>query len=122
MKIKHFFVIAAFIALGTATTFGAQALFEQSKDLQLKNMQINTLIDEEPQLQIVGPACLQLVKTFPLLQMDPLDPRKIADGPDHWVIATAYFCMGQVPPSRDPVVPTTKRWMMPKQKPRQVVG
>ena len=79
---------------------------------------LNTIIDEEPQLQIVGPACPQLVKTFPLLQMDPNDPRKIADGPDHWVVATAYFCMSQAPPSRDPVQPVTKRWMMPKQKAR----
>lgn len=83
---------------------------------------LNTEIDAEPQIQIVGPACPQLVKTFPLLQMDPLDPRKIADGPDHWVIALAYFCMGQVPPSRDPIVPSMPRWMMPKQKQHQVVG
>jgi hypothetical protein len=82
---------------------------------------LNTIIDDEPQLQIVGPACPQLVKTFPLLQMDPKDPRKIANGPDHWVIASAYFCMGQVPPSHDPVVGTTKRWMQPKQKPSQVI-
>jgi hypothetical protein len=83
---------------------------------------LNTIIDEEPQVQIVGPACTDLVKTFPLLQMDPKDPRKIADGPDHWVIALAHFCMGQVPPSRDPVSTPVKRWMMPKQKQRQVVG
>ena len=83
---------------------------------------LNTIIDEEPQLQIVGPACPQLVKTFPLLQMDDKDPRKIGNGPDHWVIAAAYFCMGQVPPSHDPVASQVKRWMQPKQKPRHVIG
>ena len=83
---------------------------------------LNTIIDEEPQVQIVGPACPQLVKTFPLLQMDPKDPRKIADGPDHWVISLAHFCMGQVPPSHDPVTEPTRRWMQPKQKPRHIIG
>lgn len=83
---------------------------------------LNTQIDDLPQVQIVQPACPELVKTFPLLQMDKNDPRKIAAGPDHWVIALAYFCMGLVPPSRDPVVPVMPRWMMPKQQQRRVVG
>jgi hypothetical protein len=83
---------------------------------------LNTLIDEKPQLQIVGPACPELVKTFPLLQMDKNDPRKIADGNDHWVIACAYFCMGQVPPSHDPVVTILPRWMMPKVRQPRIVG
>ncbi len=83
---------------------------------------LNTIIDEYPQVQIVEPACKELVKTFPLLQMDKNDPRKIGNGNDHWVIALAYFCMGLVPPSRDPVVSSIPRWMLPKQRNSQVVG
>lgn len=80
---------------------------------------LNTLIDDRPQVQIVEAACPMLVKTFPGLQTDPNDPRKIANGNDHWVIALAYFCMGLVPPSRDPVQPPMKRWMMPKEQRRR---
>lgn len=83
---------------------------------------LNTLVDEIPLVQIIQPACPELVKTFPSLQMDKSDPRKIANGPDHWVIALAYFCMGLVPPSRDPVQSVIPRWMRPKSRSRQVVG
>ncbi|MEK7545409.1 MAG: LCP family protein [Patescibacteria group bacterium] len=46
MRIKHFFAITAFAILGIFATVAGQTLIEQSKDLQIKNMQINTLIDE----------------------------------------------------------------------------
>lgn len=73
-----------------------------------------------PSWQIVEHACPELVRTLPILQMDPHDPRKIADGPDHWVISCAYFGMGGAPPSRDPVVSTVPRWMRPKTKSRNI--
>lgn len=64
-----------------------------------------------PSWQIYEPACPELVRTLPILQMDPHDPKKIADGPDHWVISCAYFGMSGAPPSKDPVVSTIPRWM-----------
>ncbi len=80
--------------------------------------QLNTLIDGTPQMQIVAPVglygCPDLIRTIPQLRTDPADPAKIANGNDHWVVALAYFCMGQASPSRDPVTPTVARWMLPK--------
>lgn len=73
-----------------------------------------------PGWQILEPACPDLVRTLPILQMDATDPRKIADGPDHWVISCAYFGMGQAPPSRDPVAAPVHRWMLPKPKHRSI--
>ena len=75
---------------------------------------MNTIIDDHPSWQIVEPACPELVRTIPLLQMDSNDPRKIANGPDHWAISCAYFGMGDSPPSRDTQVPATPLWMQPK--------
>lgn len=69
---------------------------------------------EIPSWQILEPACPELVRTLPILQMDEHDPRKLADGPDHWVVSCAYFGMGGAPPSKDPVQPTIPRWMIPK--------
>jgi phage terminase large subunit len=60
--------------------------------------------------------CPELIRTLPILQMDPHNPKKLADGPDHWVISCAYFGMGDAAPSRDPVVPTMPRWMIPKRR------
>lgn len=77
---------------------------------------MNTLIDEHPSWQIVEPACPELVRTMPLLQMDATDPRKIANGPDHWAISCAYFAMGSPPPSRDPLRPLIPKWMRSKQR------
>mgnify|MGYP001589018497 FL=1 len=83
---------------------------------------LNTIIDGTPQLQIVKPmgiyGCPELIRTFPQLQMDPHDPTKIANGEDHWVVALAYFCMGQAQPSRDPVIPVIPYWMQPKKRSR----
>lgn len=67
-----------------------------------------------PQWQILEYACPELIRTLPILQMDPHDPRKLADGPDHWVVSCAYFAMGDAVPSKDPVIPPLPRWMMPK--------
>jgi hypothetical protein len=85
---------------------------------------LNTEIDAHPSWQIVGPACPELVRTLPILQMDSHDARKIADGPDHWAISCAYFAMSLSSPSRDPVVPLIPRWMRSKRDTSQlrVVG
>jgi hypothetical protein len=74
-----------------------------------------TIIEDDgkqyPSWQIVEKACPELVRTLPILQMDATNPKKIADGPDHWVISCAYFGMGDATPSRDPVVSAIPRWM-----------
>ena len=79
---------------------------------------LNTLVDDHPQLQIVAPAgkygCPDLIRTIPLVQMDPTNPAKLGNGEDHWVVALAYYCMGFAAPSRDPAVPSRPRWMLPK--------
>jgi phage terminase large subunit len=77
---------------------------------------LNTMIDERPSWQIVERACPDLVRTLPLLQMDAIDPRKIADGPDHWAISCAYFAMGGAAPSRDPAVSVVPQWMRPHKR------
>ena len=87
---------------------------------------LNTLVDETPQLQIVRPmglyGCPDLIRTLPILLMDKADPRKIADGDDHWAVALAYFCMGQASPSKDPAVGAVPRWMTRHRRTRMVVG
>lgn len=75
---------------------------------------------ECPSWQILDYACPELIRTFPLLQMDETDPRKIADGPDHWVISCAYFAMGGAPPSREPGRSEVPRWMRPKSRSRDI--
>lgn len=80
---------------------------------------LNTTVDEQPAWQIVGQACPELVRTLPILQMDPHDARKIANGPDHWAISCAYFAMGGYVPSRDPITPIIPRWMQRKPAPRR---
>ena len=75
---------------------------------------LNTEIDGHPSWQIVGPACPELVRTLPILQMDASDTRKIADGPDHWAISCAYFAMSLSSPSREPGVSLVPRWMKHK--------
>jgi hypothetical protein len=72
-----------------------------------------------PSWQILEHACPELVRTLPILQMDATNPKKIADGPDHWVISCAYFAMSQSTPSRDPVVSAIPRWMQKPQRRRR---
>lgn len=79
---------------------------------------LNTLIDGRPQVQIIEHGCPDLIRTFPQLRTDPVDPSKIADGNDHWVVSLAYFCMGQPVPTKDPDNSTTPHWMRPKRKAR----
>jgi hypothetical protein len=79
---------------------------------------LNTMINGRPQLSIVDAkgeyGCPNLVKTFPQLRRDQHDPRKIADGNDHYVIALAYFAMGMAQASRVSVAEAIPRWMRPK--------
>lgn len=98
---------------------------------------IHTYLKEEidglPMLQIVRPigmhdedtytlGCPNLIRTFPMMQMDAADPRKIADGDDHWVVALAQFCMAQVGPSIEPDTHIIPRWQQPKKKKVNVYG
>jgi hypothetical protein len=84
---------------------------------------LNTMIDGRPQLSIVDAkgeyGCPNLIKTFPQLRRDKLNPSKIADGNDHYVIALAYFAMGMAQPSRASSVSTIPRWMRPKAQARR---
>jgi hypothetical protein len=83
---------------------------------------LNTLINGVPKLQVLERSgrygCPDLIRTIQEVQVDPKDPRKIGQGNDHWVVALAYFCIGQAPPSRDPELSSLRRWMMPKRKMR----
>lgn len=75
---------------------------------------LNELVDGVPKVQMLQHACPDLIRTIPMMRMDKTDPRKLGDGDDHWVVALAYFCMGSVAPSRDPVATPVRRWMQPK--------
>lgn len=91
---------------------------------------LNTLITENvgdqvveyPSWQILEYACPELVRTIPILQMNSTDTRKLADGPDHWVVSCAYFGMGGAPASTDPDRPVIRRYMRKgKQRSRQMI-
>lgn len=81
---------------------------------------LNTMINDRPQLSIVDAkglyGCPKLIQTFPMLRRDKLDPRKIADGNDHYVVALAYFCMGLAQPSRASSVSSIPYWLRPKKR------
>lgn len=90
---------------------------------------LNTLIEEgdtpfsiHPELQVYGPACPELTRTLPIMEMDSNDQRKIANGQDHWVVALAYFCMGDARPDYEPLDTGEYPWLLPKRKFRAVVG
>lgn len=78
---------------------------------------LNTEIDGFPQLQIVKHGCPNLIRTIQQMRMDKADPRKMANGDDHWVVALAYFAMTQAVPSQDPVRSEVPQWM--RSKPRK---
>jgi len=83
---------------------------------------LNTLIKGQPKLQILKHAARDLIRTFPMIRTDKLDPNKIADGEDHWVIALAYFCIGLASPAQEPHTSETPQWMRPKSKRKVIVG
>lgn len=86
------------------------------------NEYLNTVIDGKPQVQFVkglgAYGCPNFIRTVVQLRMDKLDPRKIAPGDDHYVVAFAYFAMGAAPPSRDRQQSEIKPWMRPRSKRR----
>ncbi len=88
---------------------------------------LNTVITEggeskvpHPQLGILAPmgpyGCPNLIKTLPLLRIDPSHPSRIANGDDHWVVALAYFCMGQASPAQRRDLNAVPQWMRPKRQ------
>lgn len=81
---------------------------------------LNTIMEDGfPKLQIYVPGpkrgCFMLYKTMPTLRMDKNDPRKIADGNDHWTIALAYFCMVLIAASKHTFTAARPKWMKKKQ-------
>lgn len=80
------------------------------------------VVSEYPKLQILSDKCSDhrlgcpdLIRTFPDMMSDPNNARRLADDQeDHYVVAEAYFCIGDTPPSRDPERPEKPRWMLPK--------
>lgn len=83
---------------------------------------LNTLVDGHPQLQIVEYACPNLVRTLPILQMDPGDPAKIAAGEDHWAVALAYYCMGKAAPTTEFERSELPMWMRPVPRRHRVIA
>lgn len=81
---------------------------------------------QRPKMQILdddgrGLGCPNLLRTIPTMVVDPNDPKKLAAGEDHWVVALAYFCMGRATPVEDPKRSTVPYWMRP-QKARRLHG
>ena len=74
---------------------------------------LNTVIDEEPKLQVLRHGAPNLLRTIPDMRQDKNNPRRIADGEDHWVISLGYFCQSDIAPSREPSTPRIPRWMQP---------
>lgn len=84
---------------------------------------LNMILDDGlPKIQIYAPGCPRLVKTFPTLRIDKHNPKKIADGNDHWVIALAYYCMALTGASKAPLVAARRAWQKPKKGTRTVLG
>src|SRR5574341_1747787 len=79
---------------------------------------LNTVLEDGlPMIQIYQPLCPNLARTIAEMRTDKTNPEKIADGNDHWVIALAYFCMGQIGNSREFVREEVPRWMRRKAGP-----
>jgi hypothetical protein len=83
---------------------------------------LNTVIDEQPKLQVLREGCPNLIRTFPEMRIDKNDPRRIADGEDHYVISLGYFCMSWVSASNDPERPAIPRWMQQPTGTRKPIG
>ena len=86
----------------------------------------NTLLEDgRPRLQIYEPGCPKLVKTLPMMRVDPLNPTRIADSSnDHWAISLGYFCQGRIGSSddRDNQPTTLPWWMRDDHSTRHVLG
>jgi hypothetical protein len=76
---------------------------------------LNTIMEDGlPKLQIYGPGCPQLTRTIPQMRVHKTDPRKIANGNDHYCISLGYFCQGRIGTSREPHTVHTPLYMKPK--------
>ena len=82
---------------------------------------LNTVIDEAPKLQVLRHAAPNLLRTFPDMRQDKNNPRRIADGEDHWVISLGYFCQSDISASREPHISQIPLYMRPKVT-RKVLG
>lgn len=79
---------------------------------------LNTILDDGlPKLQIYAPGCPMLVRTLPEMRIHKTDPRRIADGPDHWTISLAYYCMGSPGVSRESFTAAVPQYLRPKHEP-----
>lgn len=132
MRIVDTFADPSMFAKSGETIYSVGELFENNGVAITKSLNdralfgyaihdhLNTLINRRPKLRILAPGpygygCPQLIKTLPKQVTDDKDPRKIAASKtDHWTVALAYYCMGEAPPSKDPLVRTTPRWMQPR--------
>lgn len=85
---------------------------------------LNTILEDGlPKLQIFAPGCPKLVKTLPMMRIDPKNPTRIADSKnDHWTITAGYFCMGRIGVSKQPTVSHVPIWMRPKAGSRWTLG
>lgn len=76
---------------------------------------LNTIVETGtttvPKLQLLRFGCPQLIRTIPEMRQDKNNPQKIADGEDHYVLALAYFCMGNAVPSLEIAPSVRKPWM-----------
>lgn len=79
-------------------------------------------IDGHPEWQIVAPECPNLVRTMPLVQMDPVDPRKLAHGEDHYVECAAYFAIGKAQPNKNAATPARPLWTLPRRAHNRMVA
>jgi hypothetical protein len=77
---------------------------------------LNVLVEEDkkPKVQFYSSGCPMLIRTMAEMRVHKTDPRKIADGNDHWVIALAYYCMGVIGTSKEVIKKEVPRWMRPK--------
>ena len=83
---------------------------------------LNTIIEEQPKLQILRSGAPNLIRTFPDMKTDKSNPRRIADGEDHWVISLGYFTQSDITAAQAPTKSRIPRWMRPAQSATKVLG
>lgn len=76
---------------------------------------LNTILEDgRPKLQFYRHGCPKLIKTLPMMRVDPKNPARIDDSTnDHWTIALGYFCQGRIGTSdAQDQAPTALPWWM----------
>lgn len=81
---------------------------------------LNTVLDDGlPKLQLLsaqgGLGCPELIRTLPQMRQNKTNPERIADGDDHYVMALAYFAMGNAVPSLEIAKSIRRPWMRAQQ-------